>query len=223
MDTKDMDFLRNTLTFWPHLSQAEAALLLDNVEPIRYQAGETVYSPGQECAGLLVVQSGELRAYMLSEDGREITLYRLAAGEVCIFSASCVLRCITFDVQVDAQRDTQVLLLNPAAFGQLSGQNLYVENFALRTGMERFSQVMWAMEQILFMSFDRRLAVFLIDETAKSGSDTLQLTHEQIARSMGSAREVVSRMLGHFAAEGLVELRRGGLRILDRPGLRRLV
>lgn len=223
LGTQDLDFLQQTLTFWPYLTPGEARLLKNNVELVSYQAGEVLYSPHRECLGLLAVQSGELRAYLLSEDGREITLYRLRAGEVCILSASCVLRCITFEVQMDARQDSRVLLVNPAAFAHLSKQNLHIENFALKTGMERFSQVMWAMEQMLFMRFDRRLAAFLLEETDKSGSDILHLTHEQIARYLGSAREVVSRMLGHFASQGLVELCRGGVRLLDRTALRRLV
>ena len=82
---------------------------------------------------------------------------------------------------------------------------------------------MWVMQQILFMSMDKRLAVFLLDETAKNGTDTVKLTHEQIAKYMGSAREVVSRMLKYFAAEGLVSVSRGGIRLIDKSRLRDLV
>lgn len=214
--------LRQRLSFWPQLAPEQADMLLNNTRKLRYAAGETLYSAENECIGMLILESGELRVYILSEDGRDITLYRINAGEVCILSASCILHSITFDVSIDAEKDSEVLLINAGVFAELAAENLYVENFALRAGMERFSDVMWAMEQILFMSFDRRLAVFLIDETAKSGSDNLALTHEQIAKYMGSAREVVTRMLKHFSAEGLVALYRGGVRILDREKLKGL-
>ena len=102
-------------------------------------------------------------------------------------------------------------------------ENVYLENFTYRLTTERFSDVMWAMQQILFMSFDKRLAIFLIDEAVKTGSDEIKMTHEQIARLMGSAREVVSRMLKYFSLEGLVELSRGGVKILDRSKLRELL
>jgi CRP/FNR family transcriptional regulator len=171
---------------------------------------------------VLIVKSGELRTYMLSEDGRDITLYRLGKGDVCILSASCVLSNITFDVYIDAERDTEVLLISSAVFSRLMEENVYAENFALRVAADRFSDVMWAMEQILFMSFDRRLAVFLLYETAKIETDTLPLTHEQIARYMGSAREVVSRMLKHFSKESIVVLSRGGVRVLNKERLRQL-
>ena len=123
---------------------------------------------------------------MLSEQGREITLYRLSAGELCILSAACVLQMITFDVCIDANSDCRVLQVGSAPFSQLMQQNLYVENFAYKLAAERFSDVMWAMQQILFLSFDQRLATFLLEESAALGSDTLTLTHEEAARLLGS-------------------------------------
>jgi CRP/FNR family transcriptional regulator len=113
-------------------------------------------------------------------------------------------------------------LIDAGVYAQLQDENVYVENFTLRVTAERFSEVMWAMEQILFMSFDRRLAIFLLDETAKTGADNVTMTHEQIARYVGSAREVVSRMLKYFAKEGLVAVHRGGVEILDKQKLRSL-
>lgn len=87
----------------------------------------------------------------------------------------------------------------------------------------RFSDVMWAMQQILFMGVDKRLAIFLWDETAKTGSNSIKMTHEQIARYMGSAREVVSRMLKYFAGEGIVALSRGEIRVMDKEKLSKLI
>jgi CRP/FNR family transcriptional regulator len=159
---------------------------------------------------------------MLSEDGKEITLYRLFPGDICMLSASCVLRSITFDVFVDAEEDSVCYVISGNAFAEIAGRNLYVENYALDTAVGRFSDVMWVMQQILFMSFDKRLAIFLWDEASKTGDDTIRLTHEQIAKYVGSAREVVSRMLKYFASEGIVELSRGGIKIINRQKLREL-
>lgn len=217
------DVLKEHLDFWPHLTPEQVKMILDHTKLMHYAAGETIHSAEHECIGVLIVKSGELRTYMLSEEGRDITLYRLNNGEVCILSASCILHSITFDVYIDAEKGSDVLLLNASVFSNIASQNLYVENFALRAGVERFSDVMWAMEQILFMNFDRRLAIFLITETARIKSDNLPLTHEQIAKYMGSAREVVSRMLKHFSSEGIVSLYRGGVRILDRTKLKSLI
>ena len=163
-----------------------------------------------------------LRVYIMSEDGKEITLYRIYPGELCILSASCVLSSITFDVYIDAVEDSQVLQVSSSVISLLMHDNIYVEAFANRAAAERFSDVMWAMQQILFMSFDRRLAIFLLDESASLGTDRLPLTHEQIAKLMGSAREVVTRMLKYFSQEGYVALSRGCVTLLDKKALRKL-
>ncbi len=218
-DTKDYKSILAELPFWDKLSDAEAELLISGTKTISYKQGDSIHSPSNECIGVLLVRRGELRTYILSESGKEVTLFRLRECEICILSASCLLSNITFDVFIDAQKDTDVLLISSAVFAQLQSNNVYVENFALHLAADRFSDVMWAMEQILFMSFDARLAVFLLDETSKTGEDNLTLTHEQIARYIGSAREVVSRMLKYFESEGVVELHRGGLKIIDKPAL----
>lgn len=223
MTEQNKKYLEERLTFWDKITKEEQEILIQNTSVVRYTQGQNIYDAQQECVGVLLIKSGELRTYILSEEGKEVTLYRLSDGDVCILSASCILKNITFDVHVDAEKDSEVLLINSSVFSSLSQRNIYVEAFSLRLTADRFSDVMWAMEQILFMSFDRRLAIFLLDETAKNGIDTLSLTHEQIAKYVGSAREVVSRMLKYFAKEGMVELSRGSIKIVDRQKLKGLL
>ena len=159
----------------------------------------------------------------MSPDGKEVTLYRLYPGDVCILSASCLLEAITFDVSVDAEEDSECIVVGSCALEELSRRIPAVKLYTLETALSRFSDVMWVIQQILFMSMDKRLAIFLLDECAKTGSDTVKLTHEQIAKYMGSAREVITRMLKYFVSEGLVSSSRGeGIRLLNKPGLRRL-
>ena len=205
--------------FWGELSSEDRETLCRSTAQVRFAGGTTLHD-GSRCTGVILVQSGCLRIYMLSEEGREITLYRLTAGEVCILSASCALQSITFDVLVDAEEDSVCLVVGGCAFSALAERLTAVKLYALEETVSRFSDVMWVMQQILFMSMDRRLAIFLLDEAAKTGDNRIRLTHEQIARYMGSAREVVSRMLRYFAAEGLVEAGRGGVTLLDRARLR---
>ncbi len=208
--------------FWTQLSEGQRSFLLSHASLICYPKGINVHNGETECVGFILVRCGELRVYMLSEEGREITLYRLKDGDMCILSASCVLSTITFDVHVDAQVDTEVMLVSAAAFAELSRQNIYVEKFSYQLATERFSDVMWTMQQVLFMSFDKRLAIFLLDEMSKTSDDTIMLTHEQIAKLVGSAREVVTRMLKYFSSEGIVALARGGIKVLDKKRLRSL-
>ena len=222
-DIKCRDIIARSFPFWEHLSEEEKQRFCSDAVPAHYAGGESVHNGSDDCIGVLLVESGQLRTFMLSEDGRDITLYRLFPGDVCILSASCVLDTITFDVFIDAEEDTDLVLINSAVFHQTADENIYVKCFGYQLATERFSDVMWAMQQILFMGADKRLAIFLNDEISKSGSSMIKMTHEQIARYMGSAREVVSRMLKYFESEGIVELSRGAITVIDRKHLRMLI
>ena len=222
LEEKCLDFLIEHVSFWEHLSQKEKERLVNGTSVVSYKKGTLVHGGNEDCIGIFLVRSGQFRTYLMSEDGREITLYRLYGGDVCILSASCVLEAITFDVYIDAEEDTEALLIDASVFRMLAEKNIYVQNFGYRITTGNFSDVMWAMQQILFMGADKRLAIFLIDETSKNGTDTVKMTHEQIARLMGSAREVVSRMLKYFEEENMVTLSRGEVRISDRKKLRAL-
>ena len=207
--------------FWDTLADGDREQLCAHSLAITYPKGVTVHD-GPACTGVILVRTGSLRLYMLSPDGKEVTLYRLHGGDLCILSASCVLKTATFDVMIDAEETSECYVVDGAAFAEVAQRNPDIRIFALETAVSRFSDVMWAMQQILFMSMDKRLAIFLCDESARLGSDTIELTHEQIARYMGSAREVVSRMLKYFATEGMVEVSRKGVRIVDKKRLRAL-
>lgn len=207
--------------FWNEIPEADRDYLCQNSYEITYPKGKNIHD-GNECYGVILVCSGSLRLYMMSDEGKEITLYRLYQGDLCMLSASCVLEAITFDVFVDAEEDSECYVINGSAFAALSERNPDIKIFALETAVSRFSDVMWVMQQVLFMSMDKRLAVFLLDESTRIGSDTIVLTHGQIARYMGSAREVVSRMLKYFASEGIVDVSRKGIKILNKKRLREL-
>ncbi|MEI7884167.1 MAG: Crp/Fnr family transcriptional regulator [Clostridia bacterium] len=223
LNPEDSKFLSSAFDFWPMLSTQEQDLLSQNAAAILHDQGENIHSGSNDCVGVILVKSGVLRSYILSAEGKEITLYRLYPGDICVLAASCLIKNITFDVHIDAEVASEILLINSATYNQLVQKNIYMENFTLRLVIDRFSDVMWAMEQILFMSFDQRLAVFLLDEASKNGSLEILLTHEQVAKYMGSAREVVSRMLKYFVAEGSVSLSRGAITILDKKKLQSLL
>ncbi len=212
---------KEILPFWDDISEDDKDYICQNSFAVTYKKGTNIHS-GNECSGVIFVQSGSLRLYMLSDEGKEITLYRLHKGDMCMLSASCVLQSITFDVMLDCEENSECYVISGPAFAAVSQRNPSVKIFALETAVSRFSDVMWVMQQILFMSLDKRLAIFLLDETARTGSDSITLTHEQIAKYIGSAREVVSRMLKYFANEGIVESSRKGIKILDKKRLQKL-
>ena len=209
------------LPFWGVIPDEDKEYICQNSHAVTFPEGKNIHD-GNECSGVILVRSGCLRLFMMSEEGRDITLYRLHKGYICMLSASCVLDAITFDVFVDAQEDSECYVIGGPAFAAVSERNPQIKIFALETAVGRFSDVMWVMQQILFMSMGRRLAIFLLDESARNGTDVIALTHGQIARYMGSAREVVSRMLKYFVNEGIVEVSRKGVKILDKKHLRKL-
>ncbi len=208
--------------FWGELRESDRETLLRSTQYVKFKKGTNLHD-GASCTGVILVKSGSLRIYIMSEDGKEVTLYRLFPGDMCMLSASCVLDSITFDVFVDSEENGECVVVGGCAYEEVARRNPNAKIFALESALSRFSDVMWVFEQILFMSMDKRLAIFLLDETAKNGGDTVKLTHEQIAKYMGSAREVVSRMLKYFASEGMVlSSRSEGIKILDKAKLRAL-
>ena len=210
-----------TFPFWSSLSSQDKENLMTASQTVKFERGYTIHD-GNECTGVILIRKGSLRLYIMSEDGKEITLYRLFPGDMCILSASCALNSITFDVIVDSEEDSECIVVGGCAYAELAERNPEVKIYALESALNRFSDVMWIMQQILFMSFDKRLAIFLLDEISKTGEDVIRLTHEQIAKYMGSAREVVSRMVKYFASEGIVEPMRGGIKIIDKSKLKNI-
>ena len=214
---------RKTFPFWDSMSEKDRETFIRSSYEVKFEAGTNIHD-GNECTGVILIKSGSLRLYLLSEEGKDITLYRLFPGDMCILSASCVLSSITFDVFVDSEENSECVVVGGCAYEDLSRRMPEAKIFALESAAQSFSEIMWVMQQILFMSMDKRLAIFLLDETSKSGSDTVKLTHEQIAKYIGSAREVVSRMLKYFASEGLVSVSRSdGIKIIDKRRMRALV
>ncbi|MBE6871577.1 MAG: Crp/Fnr family transcriptional regulator [Ruminococcaceae bacterium] len=223
MDNKEkIELFEKTFPFWDKMSEDDKATFIRSSSNVYFKKGTNIHN-GDNCTGVILVKTGALRLYLLSDEGKEITLYRLFPGDMCIMSASCVLSTITFDVFVDSEENSECFVVGGCAYEDLANRMPEAKIFALETAVSRFSDVMWVMQQILFMSTDKRLAIFLLDETAKTGSDTVKLTHEQIAKYMGSAREVVSRMLKYFASEGILTSSRSeGIKILDKKKLRQL-
>jgi CRP/FNR family transcriptional regulator len=125
-------------------------------------------------------------------------------------------------VIIEAEKDSDMVILPSCLFKDLMEESAVVANYANQLISSRFSEVMWLMEQIMWKSFDKRLAAFLLEESALENSPSLKITHEKIANHMGTAREVVTRMLRYFQSEGMVKLTRGAVEIVDSAALEQL-
>lgn len=207
---------------WQKLTPAQQQMIVSSVISRTLGKGAVLHNGSMDCAGLVLIQTGQLRAYILSEDGREITLYRLLDRDICLFSASCVMRSVQFEIMISAEKDSDVYIIPPHVFKKLMEESAPVANYTNELMATRFSEVMWLIEQIMWKSVDKRLASFLLEESALENDTCLKLTHETIANHLGTAREVVTRMLRYFQNEGYVKLTRGTVEILNRIALENL-
>ncbi len=221
MDVKN-SYYQETLKFWKDLTEEQQTLLSQSIIKKKFNQGEAMHSGSENCSGLFLIESGQVRAYIVSENGKEITLYRLFERDICIFSASCLMKNISFDIFIEAEKGTVAYLIPTPVFDKLSRTSLAIQAFTNELMASRFSEVMWIMEQALFMTLDKRLAIFLLEQSNIEETDRIDITHEKIANHLGSAREVVTRMLKYFQNEGMVSLNRGTIHLKDRKKLEQL-
>ncbi len=209
--------------FWNELTYEQQSDL-ENFSSERIMEKGSIIIPSREnCLGLILVQDGRLRSFMISEEGKEVTLYRLYEYDICLFSAACVMKNIQFDIHIEAEKDTRVLIVPTVLYKRLVEQSIAFSNYTNQLLSARFSDVMWTLEQILFKNMDSRIAQALLGQYYDEGTTTLAVTHEAIARDLGTAREVVTRILKYFKGDGMIELSRGKIELTDIKRLEALV
>ena len=216
-----MEF-QNYFPIWDKLTLTQKEKIAGGAVRRIAAKGTVLHNGSADCTGLLLVEQGQLRAYILSDEGREITLYRLFDRDICLFSASCMMRSIQFEVMIEAEKDTALWIVPTEIYQNVMQESAPVSNFTNEIMATRFSEVMWLIEQIMWKSFDKRLAAFLLKESALEETPVLKITHEAIANHLGTAREVVTRMLRYFQSEGMVKLARGTVEITDAGKLQQM-
>lgn len=209
-----MDF-QDYFPVWNRLTAAQQNQLLNGLTSRKVKKGTILHNGSADCTGLLLIKTGQLRAYILSDEGREITIYRLFDRDMCLFSASCILNSIQFEITITAEKDTEFWLIPSELYKNLLTESAPLANYTNELMAARFSDVMWLIEQVLWKSLDKRLATFLLEEAAIEDSNELKITHEIIANHLGSHREVITRMLRYFQSEGIVKLSRGKITLLN--------
>jgi len=209
-----MDFA-TCFPVWDKLTTEEQTLLSGRVFEKKIPVGTILHQSGADCMGLVLLRSGQFRAYILSDQGREITIYRLFDRDMCLLSASCIMRSIQFDISISAEKDTTFWIIPPEIYQSVMESSAPAANYTGEVMATRFSDVMWLMEQVMWRSLDKRLAAFLLEESTIEESLTLKITHEVIANHLGSHREVITRMLRYFQSEGMVRLSRGAIELTE--------
>ena len=216
-----MEF-KNHFPIWDKLTPDQQKLLSESVISRSVKKGSVIHNGSLECTGLLLVRSGQLRTYLLSEEGREITLYRMFDRDICALSAACIFSSMQFEVTIAAEKDSEVYIIPPYVYKSIMNESAPVANYTCEIMATRFSEVMWLIEQVMWKSLDKRIAAFLLEETSIEGISKLKITHESIANHLGTHREVVTRMLRYFQSEGMVRLSRGMVEITDEDRLSEL-
>lgn len=216
-----MDF-QDYFPVWNRLTAAQQNQLLSGLTSRKAKKGTILHNGSADCTGLLLIKTGQLRAYILSDEGREITIYRLFDRDMCLFSASCILNSIQFEITITAEKDTEFWLIPSELYKNLLTESAPLANYTNELMAARFSDVMWLIEQVLWKSLDKRLAAFLLEEAAIEDSNELKITHEIIANHLGSHREVITRMLRYFQSDGIVKLSRGKITLLNPERLEEL-
>ena len=215
--------IEDYLPIYNKLSSNEQNLIKSTMFTRNIPKGTIVHNGRSECLGLTIVKSGQLRAYMYSPDGREITLFRLFEHDISLFSATCTMQSLQFDITIVTEKDSELIIIPTNTYIQLSSTSLALVTYANELMATHFTDIMWLFEQIMWHSFDKRLASFLIEESSIEESTTLSITHEIIANHLGTAREVVTRMLKFFQTEGYIKLSRGIIEIVDFSGLSSII
>lgn len=216
------EILRKAFPFWNRLTQEQRReikqSMVENVCPKR----TNLHFGGGECAGVQIIKEGRARVYITSLGGGDVTLFRLMEGDVSILSAACMLKGMDVELDMEMETDCVIYTIPKQIYRKLYDESSEVKDYTVEMVSERFSDIMWLFNQFVFSNVASRLAGVLLEHRALSGSDTFSITHETLAKDAGTAREVVTRLLKQFQADGLVRVARGKVEILDAGKLGRI-
>ncbi|MDD2208412.1 MAG: Crp/Fnr family transcriptional regulator [Bacilli bacterium] len=204
--------LKDSFRMWNELTNTEKKTLIQSSFLTKHKKGNIIHEGTQNCLGLIVVIKGSLRAFLASDNGKEITLYKLYENDICLFTASCVMKDINFDINLECLDDTDILVIPVNKYKEILENSKLISNYISTILSSRFSEVMWILEQFVFYSLDKRVATYLLENEE---NNVLNVTHEKIASELGSAREVISRMLKYFEKENIISLGRNKITVIN--------
>lgn len=216
--TVDRQKLLNLYPVFAGLPAERLAELLRPEAQMRLPAGTHVFAEQQPCQGFPLLIEGSIKVVKLATSGRELMLYRVTPGGSCIISSSCLLGHSDYNARGIAETPLTLLALPTPAFSRLLVEHPPFRDFVFHLFAERISELMQLVEEVAFARLDQRLAKLILARN----ENVLAVTHQQLADELGSVREIISRLLKGFAAQGLVTLGREQLTVIDRAGLQKL-
>ncbi len=213
-DTKDRLLLRYSML--RELPDNERDALLESASVINIPEGTVVFDEHQPCQGFPLLLSGSVRVIKTAPNGRELQLYRVVPGETCILTSSCLLSHAPYQARGISEELLEVVLLPPASFRTLLGTHEAFRNYVFQLFSDRLTDLMQLVSAVAFQKLDQRLAKLII-----SKPNPIHTTHQALADELGSAREIVSRLLKGFAEQGWVKLGREQIEVTNTTSLRR--
>ncbi len=194
--------------------------LIDQSNVVAVPEGTVIFGPGKAPENLLLLLSGTVRVQQTSENGREIVLYRVSAGESCVLTTACLLAYEDYSAEGIVEADVQAVAVPRSVFDRLIAQSEVFRRFVFSAYSRRITDLFFIIEEVAFQRMDIRLAHKILELPSDHGR--LHMTHQQLAAELGTAREVVSRLLQEFQRRQWVESGRGEIRIKDRGALTEL-
>jgi len=210
-------FAAGSLKVGRMMSSAEKA---EGVRAIRAAPGERLFHSGDPCPGFLALERGVIKVTMSSASGREIVLYRVRPGEICLQTFTCLVQHRAYGAEGVVEEEIEALLIPPRAFDQLMIDDMSFRSAVMSSVAERFVDFERTVEALAFTGLEQRVATALV--RLMDGDGCARVTHEDLAVEIGSAREAVSRLLATMAKQGIVALSRGRVQVLREAALRRL-
>ncbi|MDH2919432.1 MAG: Crp/Fnr family transcriptional regulator [Sideroxydans sp.] len=204
------------LALYPALATLDLAALLANTAVMQLPVGTLVFDEHQPCLGFPLILSGSIRVSKVAASGRELQLYRVLAGESCILTSSCLLGHTPYQARGSVAENLEMVLLPASIFHQLLAQQPAFRSYVFSLFADRLTDLMTLVSAVAFQKLDQRLAALLI-----SKASPLHSTHQALADELGSAREMVSRLLKNFAEQGWVKLGREHIDLIDLAALQR--
>lgn len=205
----------NCFPIWSKLTSSERAIFKHSAIHHKLSSGTLTFSASSDCLGLILVGSGRLRIFISSEEGKELTLFRLFPQDICLLSAACIIKDMELNISIEAEKPSEIWIMPSNICKKIMSESIVFSSYLNQLMFSQIAKILQLFQTVMWESLDKRLAVFLLEERQIEKNDTLKITHEKIANHMGTAREVVTRTLKAFQSEKIVQLSRGYITLTD--------
>ena len=216
------EYLSDALPFWSALTNSQRENIIAGSRSERFKKDSLIYG-GIGDLGVVIVRHGRLCVYTVSQEGREFVIMRLFGGSICMLGSETVMGRSAHITNISAESEVDLIIINSAVYDEICMMNRRAEFFTRTVINDHMAAIVANVQNMLLVSVERRVANFILEEHERSGSSRIKVTHEQLAKYIGTAREVVSRTLKKLTADGVISAERGFVVIKDPTALIKLI